>query len=86
MSIEELESFLFVLESQTNVVSQIQSAYNEIGKERTVSERAFGLLAKTMDDLMRITSDVRRLVKNATQIQTAVMHLISLRTNLGSIC
>jgi hypothetical protein len=84
MNIEELESFLFVVESQTNVVLQMQSAYNEIGNERPVSQAAHALLARTMDDLSRITSDVKRLVKNATQIQAAVRHLLRALINKWS--
>lgn len=76
MNIEELESFLFVVESQMNVVSQMQSAYNEIGNERSIPQAAYTLLARTMGDLSRITSDVKRLVKSATQIQAAVRHLL----------
>ena len=76
MNIEELESFMFVVESQMNVVSQMQSAYNEIGSELSVSQAAHSLLARTMADLSRIASDVKRLVKNATQIQAAVRHLL----------
>jgi hypothetical protein len=78
MNIEDLESFLFVLESQGNMVSQMLNAYIEMRKERSVSEIAFTLLQKTKDDLLRITTEVTRLVKIAMQIQAAVIRYVHL--------
>lgn len=72
MIIEELQSFDFVLDSQLKVIMQMRYAYLDIEKSRNISEKALPLLAKTVDDLKRIKSDVGRLIKNATQIQAAV--------------
>ena len=72
MTIEELQSFDFVLDSQIKVIIQMRQAYTDMEKSGNISEKAVPLLSKTIDDLKRIKSDVERLVKNATQIQAAV--------------
>jgi len=72
MTIEELQSFDFVLDSQIKVIRQMQQAYIDMGNSRNISEKALPLLLKTIDDLKRIRSDVERLIKNASQIQAAV--------------
>lgn len=75
MTIEELQSFLFVLDGQMNVISQMQKCYMDAGTNQNISEKALPLLSKTLDDVMRIKRDVDRLVKNMTQIQAAVKDL-----------
>jgi hypothetical protein len=72
MTIEELQSFDYVLDSQLKVITQMRQAYTDMEKSRNISEKALPLLLKTTDDLKRIKSDVERLIKNATQIQAAV--------------
>jgi hypothetical protein len=72
MTIEELQSFDFVLDSQIKVIIQMRQAYTDMEKSRNISEKALPLLSKTVDDLKHIKSDVERLVKNTTQIQAAV--------------
>lgn len=72
MTIEELQSFDFVLDSQLKVINQMRQAYTDMERSRNISEKALPLLIKTVDDLERIKSDVERLIKNATQIQAAV--------------
>jgi hypothetical protein len=72
MTIEELQSFDYVLDSQLKVISQMRQAYIDMDTSQNISERALPLLAKTIDDLKRIKLDVERLIKNATQIQAAV--------------
>jgi hypothetical protein len=75
MTVEELQSFLFVLNSQLSVVSQMRQGYIDIEKERNISTKAIPLLSKTFDDVLRIKKDVERLVESATQIQAAVRGL-----------
>jgi prophage DNA circulation protein len=72
MTIEELQSFLFALNSQLNVISQMQRAYTEIEHARKISSKALPLLVETYDDVVRVKKDVERLITNATQIQAAV--------------
>jgi len=72
MTIEELQSFDFVLDSQVKVITQMKHAYLDMEKSRNISEKALPLLLKTENDLKRIKSDVERLIKNTTQIQAAV--------------
>jgi hypothetical protein len=72
MTIEELQSFDFVLDSQLKVITQMRQAYTDMDRSRNISEKALPLLLKTTDDLKRIKSDVERLIKNLTQIQAAV--------------
>ena len=72
MTIEELQSFDFVLDSQLKVITQMRQAYTDMEKSRNIFEIALPLLLKTIEDLKRVKSDVERLIKNATQIQAAV--------------
>lgn len=72
MTIEELQSFDFVLDCQLQLITQMRQAYADMKDSRTISEKALPLLLKTIDELKRIKSDVERLIKNTTQIQAAV--------------
>lgn len=74
MTLEELQSFLFVLNSQMDVLSQMRQAYIDIDKIQRISPKALPLLSKTFDDVLRIKKDVERLVESAAQIQAAVRH------------
>jgi len=71
-TVEELESFLFVLESQVDVLKQIMAAYFKIYGGHDTSIGAMAVLDMTCEDIKRITTNVKRLVKNASQLQTAV--------------
>ena len=72
MTIEELQSFDFVLDNQLKVITQMRQAYIDVEGSRNIPEKVLPLLLKTIDDLKRIKSDVERLIKNVTQIQVAV--------------
>lgn len=75
MTIEELQSFDFVLDSQEKVMTQMKQAYLDMEQNRNTSEKALPLLTKTLNDLRRIKTDVARLIKNTAQIQAAVQNL-----------
>lgn len=66
--VEDLESFLFVLESQTGAVDKMRS----IGCSDGNSEYIERPLRRASSGLQDVTANIKRLIKNATQVQMAV--------------
>ena len=73
--IEDLRSFVFVLDSQFTVMEQMQRAYKDIAKDRFLPSEALSIIEKTLKDLTYVKLKIDRLVVNALQIQTAVRGL-----------